>query len=94
MVKIGNYDYEKSTRKDKKLMVRVEGKLIHFGSKIPLMEHYKDKTKIYKELDHLDEKRRQMYIARASGIKNKKGELTKDDPTTANFHALRILWMG
>jgi len=90
MVKINGLEYTKSTRKGKKLMVRVEGKLIHFGSSD--MEHYKDKTGIWSSLNHQNEKRRQMYIARASGIKNKQGALTKDDPTSANYHAIRILW--
>lgn len=53
MVKIGKYNYEKSTRKDKKLMTIVNGRRIHFGAKN--MQHYKDKTKIWKEKDHLDE---------------------------------------
>jgi len=32
MVKVGKYNYEKSTRKDKKLMTVVNGKTIHFGN--------------------------------------------------------------
>jgi len=39
MVKIGGYDYEKSTRKDKKLMTKVKGKTIHFGN--PKYQQYK-----------------------------------------------------
>ena len=31
MVKVGKYDYQKSTKPDKKLMVTVKGKTIHFG---------------------------------------------------------------
>jgi hypothetical protein len=33
MVKVGNYNYELSTKKDKKLMTVVNGKTIHFGDK-------------------------------------------------------------
>ncbi len=94
MVKIGNYNYEKSTRKDKKLMVRIEKdgkeKLIHFGN--PKFEHYYDKTRIWKELDHNNKDRRQNYLLRSAGIKNKEGNLTKDDEFSPNWHSRRILW--
>lgn len=90
MVKIGKFNYEKSTRKDKKLMVIVDGKKIHFGARN--MEHFKDKTGILKSLDHNDPKRRKNYLARSKGIKNKEGKLTKDIETSPNYHAIRILW--
>ena len=89
MVKIGKYNYEKSTNDKKKLMVIVNGKKIHFGSRD--MEHYKDKTGIWKNKDHNDAKRRKNYLARSAGIKGKNG-LTKDDPNSANYHSRRILW--
>ena len=89
-VKVGNYLYKKSTRPDKKLMVEVNGKKIHFGARD--MEHFKDKTGIWKSKDHGDEKRRKSYLRRAKGIKNKAGELTWKDPKSANYHAVRILW--
>lgn len=89
MVKIGKYNYEKSTNPKKKLMVVVNGKKIHFGSRD--MEHFKDKTKIWSNKDHNDPKRRKNYLSRSAGIKNKNG-LTKDDPTSANYHSRRILW--
>ncbi len=91
-VKIGKYTYFKSDKKGKKLMTEVDGKKIHFGD--ALMEHYKDKTGIWKKKDHNDEKRRKNYLARAKGIKNKKGELTYLDPKSSNWHSVRILWMG
>ena len=90
MVKIGKFNYEKSTRKDKKLMVIVDGKKIHFGARN--MEHYKDKTGLWKELDHLDKKRRKNYLARSGGIRNKEGKLTKDIESSHNYHSIRILW--
>jgi len=90
MVKIGNYNYEKSTKKNKKLMVKVNNKLIHFGSAD--MGHFKDKSKIWSSLDHNDDKRRKNYLSRSAGIKRKDGTLTKDDPTSSNYHARRILW--
>ena len=90
MKKIGKFFYEKSSRKDKKLMVRVENKLIHFGN--PLYGHFKDKTGIWKNLDHNDPKRRENYLSRSGGIKNKKGELTKNLISSPNYHARKILW--
>ena len=90
MVKIGKYDYKKSTNPKKKLMVVVNNKTIHFGSRD--MDHFKDKTGIWKSKDHGDEKRRKNYLTRSAGIKRKDKTLTKDDPTSANFHSRNILW--
>ena len=93
-VKIGNYTYFKSNKKGKKLMttVKVNGKdkIIHFGSSV--MGHYKDKTGIWKELNHNDKERKKNYLSRSSGIKNKQGKITKDDPKSSNYHARKILW--
>ena len=90
MVKIGKYNYEKSTRPDKKLMTVVDGKRVHFGSS--KMQHFKDKTGIWKSKDHNDPVRRKSYLARSGGIKRKDGTLTKNDPKSANWHSIRILW--
>jgi len=90
MVKVGKYDYEKSTRKGKKLMVRVKGKLIHFG--FIGMEQFKDRTGIWKSLDHGDKKRRKNFLSRSGGIKDKQGNLTKNNPLSPNYHSRRILW--
>ena len=90
MVKIGKYNYEKSTRKHKKLMVRVNGKLVHFGDN--RLQQFKDKTGIWKSLDHNDPKRRKNYLTRSAGIRDGKGDLTKDNPMSPNYHSRRILW--
>ena len=90
MVKVGKYNYELSSRKGKKLMTVVDGKLIHFGASG--MEHFKDKTGIWSKLDHGDPKRRKNYLTRTAGIKDKEGKLTKDDPSSPNYHSRRILW--
>lgn len=90
MVKIGKYNYEKSTRKDKKLMTVVYGKVVHFGN--PAYQHFKDRTGIWKSLDHGDKDRRKNYLTRSAGIKDKSGKLTKDNPLSPNYHARRILW--
>jgi len=89
-VKIGKYIYEKSNMKNKKLMTKVNNKIIHFGDS--RYQQFKDKTGIYKSLDHGDKERRKKYLLRAKGIKNKKGDLTYQDPNSANYHAVRVLW--
>jgi hypothetical protein len=89
-MKIGKYNYKKSTQKGKKLSVVVNNKTIHFGNSN--YKQFKDKTGIWKKLDHNDEKRRQNYLRRSAGIKDKNGKLTKNNPKSANYHARRILW--
>ena len=92
MVKVGNYNYELSTRKDKKLMTVVNGKTIHFGDKYS--QNYNDKTKLLdKKFIHNDIKRQKSYLARAKGIKDKEGNLTYKDPESPNWHSVRLLWM-
>lgn len=43
---------------------------------------------------HKDPKRRASYLARAKGIKNKKGELTYKLKDSPNFWSVRYLWDG
>jgi hypothetical protein len=90
MVRIGKYEYNKSTRKGKKLMVNVSGKTIHFGD--ATRQHYFDKTGIWSSQNHNDKKRRKNYLTRSAGIKDGKGNLTKDDPMSPNWHSRKILW--
>ena len=90
MVKINGLDYTKSTRKGKKLMVKVNNVIIHFGNVD--YQHYKDKTGIWSSLNHFDKKRRNNYLTRSAGITNKEGKLTKDDKTSPNYHSRKILW--
>ena len=87
--------FAKSTSKGKKYMViGPNGKTIHFGSLSN--EQYRDTTGLglYKHLNHNDEKRRASYLARAKGIKNKKGELTWKDKNSSNYYSVRFLWSG
>lgn len=65
-------------------------KKIGFGQKG--MGQYKDKLGHYKSLDHNDPERRKRYLARAKGIKNKKGELTWKDKNSANYWSISQLW--
>ena len=85
------YNYELSTKKNKKLKVIVNNKTIHFGD--IRYQHFNDKTGLLdKKLNHRDKKRQASYLARARGIKNKQGQLTYKDPTSPNYHAVRVLW--
>ena len=91
--KIGAYTYMKSTRAGKKLMAIVDGKEVHFGQKG--YQHFKDATGLLpKSQNHGDEKRRQNYLTRSAKIKNKKGQLTKDLPSSPNYHSRVALWAG
>jgi len=91
MVKIGKYIYELSEKKNKKLKVKVNNKYIHFGQSG--YEHFFDKTGLLnKKLNHKDKERRSRYLKRSKAIKNKKGELTANNPESPNYHSIRILW--
>lgn len=91
MVKINGYEYQLSDNKNKKLMVIVNGNVIYFGQ--TGYSHYFDKTKLLNpNLNHLDKDRRSRYLARASKIKDSKGNLTADDPESGGYHSIRILW--
>ena len=90
-MKINGIEYQLSEKKNKKLKAYVNEKWVHFGQKG--YEHYKDATGLLpKSQNHLDEKRRENYLKRALKITDKEGNLTKDDKTSPNFFALRILW--
>jgi hypothetical protein len=83
--KIKPFKVYRSTRPGKKLMVKVEdGKrqsIVHFGD-----TDYQDYTQ------HKNKTRRENYLKRTAGIKDKNGNLTKDDPFSANFWSRKILW--
>lgn len=85
-------NFQKSTRKDKKYMVFYNNKWIHFGH--PSYEHYKDNTnlKLYSYLDHHDEKRREKYLKRAKGIRDKNGNLTYLNKNSPNYWSIHYLW--
>ena len=71
-----------SKRKNNKYMVKLpSGKKVHFGS-----PKYEDFT------IHKDEDRRKKYLARAKKIKNKKGELTYNNPESSNYWSVNLLW--
>jgi len=76
-----------SKAKNKKFSIYVmkdgKKKLINFGN-----TNYEDYTQ------HKDEKRRQAYLKRARGIKDKDGNLTYKDKNTANYWSYHYLWDG
>jgi len=75
-----------STSKTKKMMVlatkTVDGirkaKVIHFGAR-GYGHNYSDKAK-------------KNYLTRSAGIRNRAGELTKNDKWSANYWARKVLW--
>jgi hypothetical protein len=88
---IGGYEYKLSPTKNKKLRVIVNGKTIDFGD--IRYEHYFDKTGLLnKGLNHNDKERQKSYLARATNILDKNGRKTEKDPSSANYHAIKILW--
>lgn len=76
----------KSTRKNKKMMVmatkiirgKTYAKIIHFGQ-CGYGHNYSQKAKIN-------------YLKRSGGIRNKQGQLTKNDKWSANYWSRKILW--
>jgi hypothetical protein len=91
IVKVGSYLYQKSPRKNKKLMTYVNGKTIHFGDS--RYEHYYDSTNLLnKNYNHSNEERRENYRKRASNIRDKSGNYTYLNPESPNYHSYFILW--
>lgn len=95
MVKVktpkGTFDYFLSDNKDKKLKVLINGKWIHFGQ-FPYEQYY-DKTGLLDpKTNHHDEKRRKMYLKRATYITDKNHNMTAEDINSPNYHSINILW--
>ena len=80
--KLGAESLDYSTRKNNKYVATLSsGKKIHFGS-----SQYPD------YLIHRDQERKEKYLARATKIKNKQGELTHTNPESANYWSTKLLW--
>jgi len=56
-------------------------KVVHFGDSS--MQDFRQ---------HKDPERRKSFLARSGGIKNKSGELTKNDKFSANYWSRKVLW--
>lgn len=88
---LDGFTYYPSTRKNKKLMVEVDGEMIHFGA-YPY-EHYYDRTGLLdKKLNHKDKKRRKLYRQRHSNVLLKNGKKAYLDPHQPAYHSYFILW--
>tara|TARA_R100000935_G_C2769782_1_gene137180 strand:+ start:48 stop:311 length:264 start_codon:yes stop_codon:yes gene_type:complete len=80
----------KSSAKGKKFSVKVKVnnkkgfKIIHFGA--TGYDDFRSGTATASQ--------RRSYLARAKGIRNKNGELTYKDKTSANYWAVKYLWKG
>ena len=82
--KLGAESLDYSKRKNNKYVVTLPiGKKIDFGS--PSYPDY---------LIHKDEDRKDRYVARAKKIKNRSGQLTYENPESANYWSVRLLWDG
>ena len=80
--KLGAESFNYSTRKNNKYVATLSnGKKIHFGS-----SQYPD------FLIHKDKERKERYLVRAKKIRNKQGELTFNNPESANFWSVNLLW--
>lgn len=78
------YGPRPSTRKDKKLMIGILNKktnrvnTIHFGQR---------------GCNHnISKNSRKLYLTRSSGIRDKHGNLTRNNPLKANFWTRKIIW--
>ena len=87
------YDVQRSTRPDKKLMVKCNDKWVHFGArgmeswgKAPFASLLPSKEK------HYDKQRRDNYLSRARRIRKKDGSLAVNDKCSANYFAVNGLW--
>ena len=80
--KLGAKSLDYSKRKNNKYVVTLpDGKNVHFGS-----------SKYLDFLIHKDEKRKNKYLARAKKIENKLRQLTYEDPKSANYWSVNLLW--
>ena len=67
---------------NKKLKTKTKsGRWVHFGH--PDFQDFST---------HRDTVRQNSYCKRAGAIRDKNGTLTGDDPESANFYAMRLLW--
>ena len=76
---------KKSTRPDKKYMIRYKGKTIHFGGDPRKYQHFRDSTplKLYSHLDHNDLSRLEKYYKRHGKT---------NDKSSAKYWSNKYLW--
>lgn len=88
----GKYKIQKSTRKNKKYMVLVGTKWVHFGD--TRYEQFQDSTplKLYKSKDHNDKERRALYIARHTKRKDESSKYFHKNKLSPEYWSLNYLW--
>lgn len=77
----GATEFKRSTRPNKRFMVRYNGRLIHFGSKT---------GKAF--IDHRDPVKRKAWIARHSKIKLKSGKIAYKDKNQPAYWSRTLMW--
>lgn len=89
-------EFKVSTRKNKKYMVKVGNKWVHFGAIVngKPMEQFKDSTGlgVYSKYDHGNKKRRDAYRARHKAIKLKDGTPAYKNKSSASYWSWNYLW--
>lgn len=89
-------DFKVSTRKNKKYMVKVGNKWVHFGAIVngKPMGQFKDITGlgVYSKYDHGDKKRRDAYRARHKAIKLKDGTPAYKNKKSGSYWSWKYLW--
>ena len=85
-------EFKKSTRENKKYMVKVNDKWVHFGDS--RYQQYKDTTglNLYSNLNHLDKERRKAYRSRHEKIRTKDGRLAYLDKNQPAYYSYHYLW--
>ena len=90
--------FKKSNVRGKKYSVEVfdpktsNNKLINFGDSNMAQYHDSTGLNLYSYKNHEDKKRRESYLKRAKGIRDKNGNLTYLNPNSANYYSINYLW--
>ena len=89
-------EFKKSTRKNKKYMVKVDDKWVHFGAIVngKPMEQFKDSTGLglYSKYDHKNPTRRENYRNRHKAIKIKDGTFAYKNKNSGSYWSWNYLW--
>ena len=84
--------FKKSNVRGKKYSVIYNNKLINFGDSNMAQYHDSTGLNLYSYKNHEDKKRRESYLKRAKGIRDKNGNLTYLNPNSANYYSINYLW--
>lgn len=87
------YDVQRSTRPDKKLMVKCDGKTIHFGQRNARSWGNSPFASLLPESEkHYDPERRKRYLARAGKATKKDGSLQISHKCSPAWFSYYSLW--